>query len=109
MRELLHVLEWMWNNSTPQITLLAVMILAIFQYFQSKRQAKTANALADHLDHRNRYPHPECEWGEKSYNQLCENLKRQHEENREDHQILFAQLRGENPQNLPERLTNKRN
>lgn len=93
MEDLLEAARWMWNNATPKVTLVCVMILAVLQYFQNKKQGATAKTLAEHLDPQNKYPHPACEWGERSYNLLCKELKQQHQENREDHQEIFRLLR----------------
>jgi hypothetical protein len=75
MSELFKIFSWAWEHE-PRVAIACVMILAVIQ---------------------NKYPHPECEWGEKNYNMLCKELKKQHRENREDHQTLFALIRGENP------------
>lgn len=88
MTDLFEMLGWLWNNATPKLTLLGVMALGILQWFQIKKQKGTADALAHHLDPENKYPHPECEWGEKNYHLLFDQLEKLHEENRDDHKEI---------------------
>lgn len=82
----IEVLKWLLAKSDPMM-ISCFLILAIWQW-------RTAKLIAKHVDPKNHYPHPECEWGEKSYETLCEGLKEQRRENREDHQEIFSMLRG---------------
>jgi glutaredoxin 2 len=94
VENLFEGLKWLWNNATPKVTLACVIVIAVLQYFQNKKQSKTAETLAEHLNPKNKYPHPECEWGDKSYELLKTAVETNREENRDDHQIIFNLLRG---------------
>jgi len=94
MADLFDMLKWLWNNATPKLTLVLVMALGILQWLQIKKQQATAKTLAHHLDPENKYPHPECEWSEQSYEQLCKQLEKLHEENREDHKEIRELILG---------------
>lgn len=89
METLLDAIKWAWDNATPKITLVFVMILAALQFVQFKKHSKTEKLLDHHLDPENRHPHPECEWSEKSYYALVGQLDKLHQENREDHKEIL--------------------
>ena len=74
-------------SRTDPVLVVVLLVLAILWY-------RTDKKINDHIDPKNRYPHPECEWGEKSYQALQSAQQTQHDENREDHQIIFNLLRG---------------
>lgn len=93
METLLELFTWLWNNATPKLTLVTVMVIAVLQYYAKRQANRTARTLAEHLNPKNKYPHPECEWGDKSYEALTQALENQRKENREDHQIIFELLR----------------
>lgn len=93
METLLELFTWLWNNATPKLTLVTVMVVAVLQCYAKKQANRTARTLSEHLNPKNKYPHPECEWGDKSYEALTQALENQRKENREDHQIIFELLR----------------
>lgn len=82
---LIKIAELIWNKTDP-LLVVCIMLLGYWQY-------KTSRRLGIHLDPKTKYPHPECEWGEKSYKFLCKNLETQHKENREDHEKIYNLLR----------------
>jgi len=90
------ILKTIFSRTDP-VLVAVLIVLAVLWY-------RTDKKINDHLNPKNPYPHPECQWGEKSYKALGESLKQQHSDNREDHQILFNILRGNPaPDSLPPR------
>lgn len=83
----IEVLKWILAKSDPML-IGCFLLLAVWQY-------RTAKLVARQLDPKNKYPHPECEWGEKSYEALCRQLDRQHRENRADHSEIRALISGQ--------------
>jgi hypothetical protein len=82
---IVEVLKALFARTDP-VLVAVLLVLAVMQYRTNKK-------VDGHLDPKNRHPHPECEWGEKSYNALAEALQQQHDENRQDHQTIFDLLR----------------
>jgi hypothetical protein len=83
----IEVLKWILAKSDPML-IGCFLLLAVWQY-------RTSKLVAKHLDPKNKYPHPECEWGEKSYEELCRQLDHQHAENRADHSEIRALISGQ--------------
>jgi len=94
---LLEVLKLVFSRTDP-VLVAVLIILAILWY-------RTDKKINDHLSPKNRFPHPECEWGEKTYEALSDALQKQHDENRQDHQIIFQLCRG---LPVPEELLNRK-
>jgi hypothetical protein len=83
---IVEALKWILAKSDPTL-IGCFLLLAVWQY-------RTAKLVAKHLDPKNKYPHPECEWGEKSYDALFKQLERQHAENRADHSEIRSLISG---------------
>jgi hypothetical protein len=81
-----ETLKWVLAKSDPML-IGCFLLLAVWQY-------RTSKLVARHLDPKNKYPHPECEWSEKSYDLLYRQLERQHAENRSDHSEIRALISG---------------
>ncbi|NLT67268.1 MAG: hypothetical protein GXX84_11760 [Acidobacteria bacterium] len=94
---LIDVLKWTFAKSDPMLAA-CILILAYLIYLVNRRQNRLYGAVSrridEHLSPHNRYPHVRCEWGENSYQELSKQLALQRQENREDHQEIFALLRG---------------
>jgi hypothetical protein len=84
---ILEVFKFLFARTDP-VLVAVLMVLAVMQY-------RINTKVNGHLDPKNKYPHPDCLWGEKSYERLCAALENQHKENREDHELIFQLLRGE--------------
>ena len=93
---LVEILKGMFSKTDP-VLVGVLMILAVLWY-------RTNRKLDMHLDPKNKYPHPSCELGERSYTALEKFIKEQHDENRQDHQIIFNLLLG---RPVPEDLLNR--
>jgi hypothetical protein len=94
---IVEILKGIFSRTDP-VLVAVLIVLAVLWY-------RTDKKINDHISPKNRYPHPECEWGERSYKALANALQDQHNENREDHQIIFNLLRGVP---VPEELFNKK-
>jgi hypothetical protein len=94
---LMEIIKTVFSRTDP-VLVAVLIVLAILWY-------RTDKKINDHLSPKNKYPHPECQWGEKSYKALEVALDSQHKENREDHQIIFNLLRGVP---VPDHLLNRK-
>jgi len=84
---IIEFVKWFLAKSDP---LLAACIL-LLGYWNYKINQK----IDEHIDAKNKHPHPCCEWGEKSYQALKDSLDQQHEENRNDHREILNMVIGE--------------
>ncbi len=91
---LVDVLKWLFGRSDP-VLVGCLLVLGYWQWNTSKKVAK-------HTDPKNKAPHTACEFqglditaAAKRAEAVAEQVSEMRKENREDHQELFAILRGQ--------------